>query len=196
MRTIIVTALMCFGLSSAQISHAEEDTSYLEQDYWKEYAAPSSSPSFSADIGLHMTPSGFGTQVSLFQFLTSYFQVGQSFQYYRNEEPELGDSQLHYGADLNMRLAPFLDYMFAPYASVAFGYNQWHEAIGIQSSARANYDLGLLVQLSKYLSLNLVHKEISFMDQNPSYYWGQKTGEKTISSNEAIMTFSLNNKMF
>ena len=85
-----------------------------------------------------------------------------------------------------MRLAPFQEYMFAPFASVAFGYNQWQGSAESLASARVNYDLGLSIQLSEFFSLVLVHKDITFMEESPDTYWGQGVEGKTVASTEAV----------
>ncbi|SMF21826.1 hypothetical protein [Pseudobacteriovorax antillogorgiicola] len=196
MRAIRFT-LACLCCSLSQISSGIDSQELSEDElYWQEPISPPLAVTFEADIGIHMTPVGFGTQLAFYQHLSSFFQVGQSFQYFRQDSLSDGAQDLHYGVDANMRVAPFQEYMFSPFMRVALGYNQWQSLVQQNESARASYDFGLNIQLTSFFSLVLVRRELSFLSRAPETYWGQSVSGKNFASNEAMLTFSLDNRMF
>ena len=196
MRTfmLFIPTLIAFYTPSLM---AYDDIENEEEDsYWQEGYTSRPTVAFESDIGLHMSSVGFGSQIALYQYLTSYFQVGQSFRYFRNDDEKVGPTDLHYGMDINMRLAPFQEFMFSPFLSVGFGYNQWQVDGEKISSPRVNYDAGLNIQLSRFFTLLMVHKDINFTNEAPITYWGQKVSSKSFTSDEVMLTFSLDNTMF
>lgn len=185
--------ILSLGLGTAALAVEGYEN---DAEYWEGYSPETRSVDFEANIGIHMMAQGFGSELKLFQNLTRYFQLGQSFQYFRDDQDAEEESGLHYGVDLNMRLAPFQEFMFAPFIAVGLGYNQWQEKGEQLNSPRVNYDLGMNIHLSKFFALTVVHRDISFVDASPETYWGQRVSDRNVSSNEIAMTFILNDKMF
>lgn len=193
--TLIVLALLLL-LPSGSLRAFEGDDYATETQQWADPGSYDPTVHFETDIGILMTPVGFGTQITAFQYATPYFHFGQSIQYYRNDDDSVASQELHYSADFRMRLAPFIRYIFSPYLAVAVGYNRWLDEQGMVATPRVSYDVGLNIQLARFFSLVLVHQDLGFIDSAPPTYLGKPVYGKSVKSNDVMLSFSLDDTMF
>ncbi|NRA64074.1 MAG: hypothetical protein HRU19_06290 [Pseudobacteriovorax sp.] len=149
-----------------------------------------------AQLSLQMTPKGFGSRVTLLQYISPYFQFGQDIRYFRQEEKEAANrEELSYGGDFHMRITPFSAYKFSPFLLGFGGLAGWRAENEVFQSPIAGFAGGLNIYLTEFFVLTVVQRETYFTDTPPEFYWGIKTENDKVSQNQVMLSFRFENSM-
>lgn len=173
----------------------EETGIVLEPQEWEPLESPYYSKFLESEFGLLMSAQGFGSKLSLIQYLAEYFQLGESFRYFRQEANSGSPFNLHYDISAFMRVAPFSSFKYSPYASVTLGYDTWHTSGVASSSGKIGYIFGLDIHLTDFFGINLAHHELGFTGDTPKYYWGRQVEGKKFGYDEVMFQFRLDDRL-